>query len=166
MASPSRAPALPTPAQGWDTHVHIFDGSVAAQAGHDNELMRRLSLVDESGERRVRMAYVAVLASHSINGVSALHSELMKQSIFADFARLFPERFNNKTNGVTPRRWLAQANPPLAALLDARIGKGWRRDLSQLEALRPMAAQPAFVRAFRNVYGRTPRQMRKVVDPR
>ena len=78
--------------------------------GHDSELLRRLSLIDESGERRVRMAYVAVLASHSINGVSGLHSELMKQSIFADFDKLFPERFNNKTNGVTPRRWLAQAN--------------------------------------------------------
>jgi len=96
------------------------------------------------------MAYVAVLASHSVNGVSALHSELMKQSIFADFAKLFPERFNNKTNGVTPRRWLAQANPPLAALLDKRIGRGWRRDLSQLEALRPMADQANFVRAFRH----------------
>ncbi|NKF15329.1 glycogen/starch/alpha-glucan phosphorylase, partial [Rhizobium phaseoli] len=69
---------------------------------------------------------------------------------FSDFAKIFPERFNNKTNGVTPRRWLAQANPPLAALLDQRIGKGWRRDLSQLEALKPMAAQPAFVRAFRH----------------
>ncbi|MBT2326371.1 glycogen/starch/alpha-glucan phosphorylase [Variovorax paradoxus] len=123
---------------------------VAHANSHDVELMRRMSLIDESGERRVRMAYVAVLASHSINGVSALHSDLMKQSIFADFARLFPERFNNKTNGVTPRRWLAQANPPLAALLDARIGRGWRRDLSQLEALRPMAQQPAFVRAFRH----------------
>ena len=127
-----------------------FLAEVAAQGGHDTELMRRLSLIHEDGERRVRMAHVAVLASHSVNGVSALHSELMKQSIFADFAKLFPERFNNKTNGVTPRRWLAQANPPLAALLDARIGKGWRRDLSQLEALRPMANQPAFVRAFRH----------------
>ncbi|WP_399679745.1 glycogen/starch/alpha-glucan phosphorylase [Xenophilus sp.] len=127
-----------------------FLAEVADQVGHDHELMRRLSLVDETGERRVRMAYVAVLASHSVNGVSALHSELMKQSIFADFAKLFPERFNNKTNGVTPRRWLAQANPPLAALLDARIGRGWRRDLSQLAALGPMAAQPAFVRAFRH----------------
>ncbi|HEY2255091.1 MAG TPA: glycogen/starch/alpha-glucan phosphorylase [Variovorax sp.] len=116
----------------------------------DVELLRRLSLIDESGERRVRMAYVAVLASHSINGVSELHSELMKQSIFADFNKLFPERFNNKTNGVTPRRWLAQANPPLAALLDARIGRGWRRDLMQLEALRPMAQQAPFVRAFRH----------------
>ena len=82
--------------------------------------------------------------------MSALHSELMTQSIFADFARIFPTRFNNKTNGVTPRRWLAQANPPLAGLLDQRLGKGWRRDLTQLEALRPMAAQPAFVAAFRH----------------
>jgi len=127
-----------------------FLARVTQQHGHDVELMRRLSLVDEAGERRVRMAYVAVLASHSVNGVSGLHSELMKQSIFADFARLFPERFNNKTNGVTPRRWLAQANPPLAALLDTRIGRGWRRDLTQLEVLRPMAQQPAFVRAFRH----------------
>jgi starch phosphorylase len=127
-----------------------FLAAVTQSHGHDIELMRRLSLIDESGERRVRMAYVAVLASHSINGVSGLHSELMKQSIFADFARLFPERFNNKTNGVTPRRWLAQANPALAALLDARIGRGWRRDLTQLEVLRPMAQKPAFVRAFRH----------------
>ena len=127
-----------------------FLASVTVQLGHDTELMRRLSLVDESGERRVRMAYVAVVASHSINGVSSLHSELMKQSIFADFAKIYPERFNNKTNGVTPRRWLAQANPALAALLDQRIGKGWRRDLSQLEALRHMADQPAFLGAFRH----------------
>ncbi len=127
-----------------------FLAEVTAGPDHDVELLRRLSLIDESGERRVRMAYVAVLASHSINGVSGLHSELMTQSIFADFYKLFPDRFNNKTNGVTPRRWLAQANPPLAALLDTRIGRGWRRDLTQLEALRPMAQQPAFVRAFRH----------------
>ncbi|QGW80490.1 glycogen/starch/alpha-glucan phosphorylase [Variovorax paradoxus] len=127
-----------------------FLATVTQKAGNDVELLRRLSLVDEAGERRVRMAYVAVLASHSINGVSGLHSELMKQSIFADFAKIFPERFNNKTNGVTPRRWLAQANPPLASLLDQRLGKGWRRDLSQLEALRPMAVQPPFARAFRH----------------
>ena len=133
----------------FDINAH-FLASVTQQYGHDTELMRRLSLVDESGERRVRMAYVAVVASHSVNGVSGLHSELMKQSIFADFAKLFPERFNNKTNGVTPRRWLAQANPSLSALLDQRIGRGWRRDLCQLEALRHMAEQPAFVGAFRH----------------
>ncbi|RYY99062.1 MAG: glycogen/starch/alpha-glucan family phosphorylase, partial [Comamonadaceae bacterium] len=127
-----------------------FLALVTQMAGDDAELPRRLSLVDETGERRVRMAYIAVLASHSINGVSGLHSELMKQSIFADFNKIFPERFNNKTNGVTPRRWLAQANPPLASLLDKRIGRGWRRDLSQLEALRPMVEQATFVRAFRH----------------
>jgi glycogen phosphorylase len=127
-----------------------FLATVTQTLGHDVELLRRLSLIDETGERRVRMAYVAVLASHSINGVSGLHSELMKQSIFADFNKIFPERFNNKTNGVTPRRWLAQANPPLASLLDQRIGRGWRRDLTQLGALRPMAQQAPFVRAFRH----------------
>jgi starch phosphorylase len=73
--------------------------------------MRRVSLIDEDGERRVRMAYLAVVASHKVNGVSALHSELMTQSIFADFAKVFPDRFTNKTNGITPRRWLSQANP-------------------------------------------------------
>jgi len=125
-----------------------FLKQITEQNGHDVEMMRRVSLIDETGERRVRMAYVAVVASHSINGVSELHSELMKQDIFADFARLWPQRFNNKTNGVTPRRWLAQANPPLAALLDGRLGRGWRRDLSQLEALRHMSEHPAFVSAF------------------
>ena len=97
------------------------------------------------------MAYLAVLASHSVNGVSALHSDLMVQSIFADHARLWPERFNNKTNGVTPRRWLAHANPGLAELLDQRIGRGWRRDLSQLEGLRAAPEIPGFLAAFRRV---------------
>ncbi|WP_119153933.1 glycogen/starch/alpha-glucan phosphorylase [Caldimonas tepidiphila] len=124
---------------------------VTDKLGHDIGLMQRLSLVDEHGERRVRMAYLAVLASHSVNGVSELHSELMKQSIFADFARLFPERFNNKTNGVTPRRWLSQANPGLAALLDERIGRGWRRNLDQLAGLRSSLDDAAFRGAFRRV---------------
>ncbi|HRP23474.1 glycogen/starch/alpha-glucan phosphorylase [Thauera sp.] len=119
--------------------------------GHDIELMRRVSLIDEQGERRVRMAYLAVVASHSVNGVSALHSKLMQQSIFADLARLWPERFNNKTNGVTPRRWLAHANPALAALIDGRIGRGWRRELDQLRALRAFADDTDFLREFRAV---------------
>ena len=129
----------------------VFLQQVTEQHGADVELMRRLSLVDENGERRVRMAYLAVVASHSINGVSELHSELMKQSIFADFAKLWPERFNNKTNGVTPRRWLAQANPGLAALLDSRLGRGWRRQLDQLEGLRHSMDLPGFLGAFRKV---------------
>ncbi|MDP2094472.1 MAG: glycogen/starch/alpha-glucan phosphorylase, partial [Hydrogenophaga sp.] len=113
------------------------------------ERIRRLSLIDEVGERRVRMAYLAVVTSHSVNGVSALHSDLMQQSIFADFAHLWPQRFNNKTNGITPRRWLAQANPALASLIDSHLGKAWRRDLNQLQALRPLANDAAFKQAFR-----------------
>ncbi|MFM8333311.1 MAG: glycogen/starch/alpha-glucan phosphorylase, partial [Candidatus Methylumidiphilus sp.] len=134
----------------FDINAH-FLGELTRTHGHDVELMRRLSLIDESGERRVRMAYLAVVASHSINGVSALHSDLMTQSIFADFAKLCPERFNNKTNGITPRRWLAHANPGLAGLLDSRIGKGWRRQLDQLEGLRGSLELPGFLGAFRRV---------------
>ena len=119
--------------------------------GHDIDLMRRVSLIDEQGERRVRMAYLAVVASHSVNGVSALHSALMQQSIFADLARLWPERFNNKTNGVTPRRWLAHANPGLAALIDGRVGRGWRRELDRLQGLRAFADDAEFLREFRAV---------------
>ena len=131
----------------FDINSHFLTTLTAAH-GADMELMRRLSLIDESGERRVRMAYLAVVTSHSINGVSALHSELMQQSIFADFAKLWPSRFNNKTNGITPRRWLAQANPALSGLIDSRLGRGWRRDLNQLAGLRPLADDPAFAQAF------------------
>ncbi|HSI50945.1 MAG TPA: glycogen/starch/alpha-glucan phosphorylase [Ideonella sp.] len=128
-----------------------FLQELTEQHGADAALMRRLSLIDEGGERRVRMAYLAVVTSHSVNGVSALHSELMIQSIFADFAKLWPERFNNKTNGITPRRWLAHANPGLSALLDARIGRGWRRHLDQLEGLKGALELPGFLGAFRRV---------------
>ena len=130
----------------FDINAH-FLRQLTQQQGADQELMRRVSLIDEGGERRVRMAYLAVLSSHSVNGVSALHSELMQQSIFADFARLWPQRFNNKTNGITPRRWLAQANPALSAVLDARIGRDWRRDLSGLQALQPHLDDPALIAA-------------------
>jgi starch phosphorylase len=115
---------------------------------NDNDLLRRISLIDENGPRRIRMAYLSVLASHRVNGVSALHSRLMVSTIFADFAQVFPDRFCNKTNGITPRRWLAQANPPLSELIDARIGTTWRRNLDELGALRAFAAEPAFNNAF------------------
>ena len=130
----------------FDINAHFLAALV--QAGHSAEDVRKVSLVDEQGERRVRMAYLAVLTSHSVNGVSALHSELMKESIFSDFARLWPDRFNNKTNGITPRRWLAQANPALSAVLDKYIGTGWRRDLGQLAELKPMVTQDKVIAAF------------------
>jgi glycogen phosphorylase len=111
----------------------------------DGAMVARVSLIDEGGphggERRVRMAALAIVASHKVNGVSALHSQLMVETIFADYARLWPQRFLNVTNGVTPRRWLVQANPGLSALLDKTIGEGWRTDLDQLEQLAPKAAQ-------------------------
>ncbi len=101
----------------------------------DSAFLGRLSLIDENGERRVRMAHLSIVGSHKVNGVSALHSNLLVQTIFADFAAMWPDRFTNMTNGVTPRRWLAQANPSLAGLLDRTIGDGWRLDLDQLAGL-------------------------------
>ncbi|MDR7093301.1 glycogen/starch/alpha-glucan phosphorylase [Hydrogenophaga laconesensis] len=125
----------------------------------ENDLLRRVSLIDERGQRRVRMAYLSVLASHKVNGVSALHSQLMVQTIFADFARLYPERFCNKTNGITPRRWLSQANRPLAGLIDARIGTDWRRNLDELAQLRPLATDPEFVSAFQEAKAQNKRRL-------
>jgi starch phosphorylase len=118
---------------------HLFLTEVRALYPDDEEFAERVSLIDESGGRRVRMAALAVVASHRVNGVAALHSQLMVDTIFADYAKLFPDRFHNVTNGVTPRRWLQQANPGLSSLLDARIGNGWRRDLAELKKLRPLA---------------------------
>jgi starch phosphorylase len=146
----------------FDINAH-FLGDVSAQHGHQPELLRKLSLIDEEGGRRVRMAYLAVVASHSVNGVSALHSALMKESIFADFAALWPERFNNKTNGVTPRRWLAQANPGLAALLDQRLGRGWRRQLDQLEGLRHAIELPGFLGSVRKVKRQNKERLARLV---
>ena len=120
----------------------------AARHPGDGEMLRRISLIDEGVERRVRMAHLSVVGSHKVNGVSALHSQLLVQTIFADFAALWPERFTNMTNGVTPRRWMAQANPGLAALLDRTIGSGWQLDLQRLEGLRELAGKPAFQAEF------------------
>ena len=125
-----------------------FLAAAAAQRPGDNGFLSRLSLIDERGERRVRMAHLSIVGSHKINGVSALHSNLLTQTIFADFASLWPERFTNMTNGVTPRRWLAQANPGLASLIDSTIGSGWRLDLDQLKRLKTHAAREDFCSAF------------------
>ncbi len=139
----------------------------------DEDMVRRLSLIDEYGERRVRMASLSVLASHKVNGVSALHSRLCVETIFADFAKLYPERFTNVTNGVTPRRWLMQANPRLSAVIDASIGTHWRRDADELKALaghaheRPL--QDAFAEAKRANKERLAALVRRelgiVIDP-
>ncbi len=122
---------------------HEFLGTVRAKAPGDDALVQRVSIIDEQNGRRVRMAALAVVASHQVNGVAKLHSDLMVETIFADYATLFPERFTNVTNGVTPRRWLQQCNPGLSTVLDDAIGTGWRRDLSQLSGLRAQADDAA-----------------------
>ena len=127
-------------------HHHLDE--VRAKFPGDAVIAGRLSLIEEGDDRRVRMAALSIVASHKVNGVSALHSELMVRTIFADFAALYPDRFTNVTNGVTPRRWLAQANPVLSSLLDTTIGEGWRTDLDRLARLAPLAAQKKLGVAF------------------
>jgi starch phosphorylase len=126
-----------------------FLDEVRAHYPDEPERLRRMSLIEEGPEKRVRMANLAIVGSHSTNGVAAIHSELLKKTVVRDFAEMYPERFNNKTNGVTPRRWLLLSNPFLAKLITEAIGDGWPADLSQLRRLLPLADDAAFRGAFR-----------------
>ncbi|WP_230631031.1 glycogen/starch/alpha-glucan phosphorylase [Sphingomonas sp. Leaf37] len=116
--------------------------------GIDDRAIAAISLIDEGGERRVRMANLAFAGSHSVNGVAALHTELMKKTVFADLHRLYPDRINNKTNGITPRRWLQQCNPGLTDLLTQAIGEDFRDDAMKLTALIPFADDASFRERF------------------
>jgi starch phosphorylase len=117
----------------------------------DSDRRQRMSLIDEGHGRLVRMANLAVVGSHTVNGVARLHSELMQQTIFADFAAQYPGRFTNVTNGIAVRRWLKQSNPGLSALLTERLGHAWENDLEELERLRWAADDPAFRERFRAI---------------
>ena len=117
----------------------------------DADRLRRMSLIGEDGGKCIRMAHLATVGSHAVNGVAALHSELLKDTVLKDFYELWPERFSNKTNGVTPRRFVGLANPGLRKLLDETIGTGWLTDLYRLRALEPLADDPAFQRKWRAV---------------
>ncbi|WP_298443420.1 glycogen/starch/alpha-glucan phosphorylase [uncultured Ferrimonas sp.] len=108
---------------------------VAQRWPGDTQRLARMSIIEEGPEPQIRMAYLAIVGSFSVNGVAALHTQLLTSGLFQDFYALWPDKFNNKTNGVTPRRWLADCNPRLAALLDQRVGEGWVRDLSRLTVL-------------------------------
>nr|WP_160861089.1 glycogen/starch/alpha-glucan phosphorylase [Shinella kummerowiae] len=118
------------------------------QAGFEDQRIRSISLIEESGERRVRMGNLAFVGSHSINGVSALHTELMKETVFADLHKLYPDRINNKTNGITPRRWLMQCNPGLFNLIREAIGDAFMDDAEQLKALDAFADKKDFQERF------------------
>jgi glycogen phosphorylase len=117
----------------------------------DGARIARMSLIDESGEHYVRMAHLACVGSHAINGVAALHTELLKHDVLKDFYELWPQKFSNKTNGVTPRRWMVLANPNLSALISEHIGTGWIKDLAQLKALEPLAENPEFRARWREI---------------
>ncbi|HEY6483414.1 MAG TPA: glycogen/starch/alpha-glucan phosphorylase [Steroidobacteraceae bacterium] len=117
----------------------------------DDARIARLSLIDESGGRYVRMAHLACVGSHAINGVADLHTQLLKQDVLNDFHEVWPEKFSNKTNGVTPRRWLALTNPRLAALINEAIGDGWLKDLGRLAELERFADDPGFQHRWRQI---------------
>ncbi len=115
-------------------------------------VLRRMSLIEEGDEQQVRMAYLAIVGSSSVNGVAALHSELLQEGLFRDFYELWPEKFNNKTNGVTQRRWLAMCNPELGELITETIGGGWITDLEQAAgSWRRMPTTPAFRKRWREI---------------
>lgn len=155
---------LPEALESWPIHlfeqllprhmqlVYAINAKLLIEArkehGFDDAAIGAISLIDEGGERRVRMGNLAFAGSHSVNGVSALHTELMKETVFASFHRLYPARINNKTNGITPRRWLMQCNPELTTLIREAIGDAFLDDTEQLQALRKIADDSAFQERF------------------
>ncbi len=131
----------------------------------DVDRQNRMSIIEEGPEKQVRMAHLAIVGSHAINGVSKLHSELLKTSLVPDFARLWPERFSNKTNGVAPRRWILKANPGLSALLTRTVGEGWITDLEQIRGIEKFAGDAAFQDEFLKIKRRSKERMaREILD--
>jgi starch phosphorylase len=128
-----------------------FLAHVASVWPGDNERLRRMSIIEEGEQKQVRIAHLAIVGSHSVNGVAALHSELVKTKLVPDFHQLWPDKFNNKTNGVTQRRWLLKANPLLAHFINKTIGNGWITDLDKLKALQSYAEDDRFQQEFLNI---------------
>ncbi len=130
---------------------HRFLEEVAARWPGDVDKLRELSIIEEGPEPQIRMAYLAIVGSHSVNGVAALHTQLLKDGLFKTFNELWPGKFNNKTNGVTPRRWLAFCNPGLRQLLNKSIGEAWITDLSQLHKINDFIDDKDFRRQWRRI---------------
>jgi len=128
--------------------------------------VRRVSIIDENAGKRVRMAHLATVGSHTVNGVSRIHTELMKETIFADFDRLTPGKIMNITNGITPRRWLHQANPGLSKLITAQLGECWLKDLACLKGLRSLADDPGFRQMFRAVKRENKKRLAESIEAR
>ena len=132
----------------YEINRRLLD-EVATRFGRDDARARRMSLIDENGGRRVRMAALAIAGSHSVNGVAELHTQILERDVFRDFHEMWPDRFNNKTNGITPRRWLLKSNPPLAGLISESIGDGWVTNLEELHRLAGLATDSALGMAWR-----------------
>ncbi len=154
-------------------HLEIIDEinqrhleNVRAKFPGDEGRARRLSLINEDGGKSVRMAHLAAVGSHAINGVAALHTELLKTHVLRDFYALTPEKFSNKTNGVTPRRWMVLSNPRLAQLLTARLGPGWIHDLEKLRRLEPMADDPELCQEWRAIKHHNKAQLSAYIQER
>jgi starch phosphorylase len=130
---------------------HRFLRDVSVRYIGDENRLRRMSIVEDGTDKKVRMAHLAIVGSHSVNGVAKLHTRLLRERELKDFDDMYPGRFNNKTNGITPRRWLLSANPDLAKLISEHIGEGWITDLSKLNKLEPLADDAEFRKAFRGV---------------
>jgi glycogen phosphorylase len=134
----------------YEINAHFLE-EVRIRFLNDDARIVRMSIIDESGGRFVRMAHLACVGSHAINGVAALHSELLKSDVLKDFYELWPHKFSNKTNGVTPRRWMVLSNPKLSELISEHIGDGWIKDLSQLKSLEPLAENAEFRARWREI---------------
>jgi starch phosphorylase len=134
----------------YEINARFLD-EVARRHPGDVERLARMSLIEEGGEARVRMVHLAVVGSHSVNGVSELHTDILKSRVLRDFQEFYPDRINNKTNGITPRRWLMKANPPLSHLISEAIGEDWVSDLDQLRRLAPLAEDPEFRARWREI---------------
>jgi glycogen phosphorylase len=143
-----------------------FLEAVAQRWPGDVQKRRNLSIIEEGPDPQIRMAYLAIVGSHSVNGVAALHTELLKHGLFRDFYELWPEKFNNKTNGVTPRRWLAFSNPGLRALLNKTIGEAWITDLTELSKLRDFVDQRDFRKQWRRIRNDNKGQLAQLVRQR
>jgi len=142
---------------------HRFLEEVNVAFPGDFDRRRRLSLIEEGDRRYVRMAHLAIIGSFSVNGVAALHTELLKEGIFNDFYRLYPEKFNNKTNGITPRRWLKKANPNLSALITRKIGGDWVRDLAEIKKLEALVGDSDFVADWQAVKHANKKALAKLI---
>jgi len=149
----------------YEINQRFLDGVRHRYPG-DIDILRRMSIVDEQVGRRLRMAHLAILGSHRVNGVSQIHTDLMKRTIFADFQHFFPDKIVNITNGITPRRWLHQANPGLSALITSRIGKAWLCDLTEIKKLVPLAQDGEFRMQFRTVKHSNKERLSEVIKTR